>query len=388
MPKTLIPLAEGFEEIETLTVVDVLRRAGITVVLAGLQTGPVASVRKVNILPDESLDAISIDDFDMIILPGGQPGTDNLCADVRIKRLLTGFNEAGKQIAAICAATTVLAEAGLITGKRVTTYPSYKDKLNGALYVDNPVVSDKNIITSQGPGTAIAFALAIVTRLAGKHAADAIACELLVNNNEQQQLVWDRYLFNSTVQSLVEALEMKDSYTQGHAKRVTDLSLSIGAKLNLSAIEMRDLYLGAMLHDIGKVATEHDILSKVESLNLREETLIREHPIKGALLIVGIDNLNSIVPTILHHHERWDGNGYPARLKGEHIPLHARIVCIADAFAAMLANRSFRKGMDKEQAIREIQKQKGSQFDPFIVDVLIGCLNDSPYEMKDFSFYF
>jgi DJ-1 family protein len=388
MSRVLIPLADGFEEIETFTVVDILRRAGITVVLVGLQSGPVASVRKVNVIPDDSLDTVKVDDFDMIVLPGGQPGTANLSADLRVGRLLNEFNTAGKHIAAICAATTVLAEAGLIKGKRVTTYPSYKDKLNGAQYVDSAVVTDGTVITSQGPGTAIAFALTIVTHLADKHAADAIANDLLVHGNEQQQLIWDKYIFNNTIQSLVEAVELKDIYTQGHTKRVTEYSLSIGAKLNLSALEMRDLYLGAMLHDIGKIATENNVLNKAESLNLREGTLIREHPIKGALFIVGADNLNSIVPTILHHHERWDGTGYPARLKGEHIPLHARIVCIADAFAAMISNRSFRTAMDKEQAIREIQKKKGTQFDPFIVDVLMECLNESPYEMKDFSYYF
>lgn len=388
MSRVLIPLADGFEEIETFTVVDILRRAGISVVLVGLQSGPVASVRKVNVIPDDSLDTVKVDDFDMIILPGGQPGTTNLSADVRIGRLLSEFNTAGKHIAAICAATTVLAEAGLIKGKRVTTYPSCKDKLNGAHYVDSAVVTDGTIITSQGPGTAIDFALAIVTRLADKHAAEAIANDLLVHSNEQQQLIWDKYIFNNTIQSLVEALELKDSYTQGHTKRVTEYSLSIGAKLNLSALEMRDLYLGAMLHDIGKIATENNVLNKAESLNLREGTLIREHPIKGALFIVGADNLNSIVPTILHHHERWDGTGYPARLKGEQIPLHARIVCVADSFAAMISNRSFRTAMDKEQAIKEIQKKKGTQFDPFIVDILIECLNEAPYEMKDFSYYF
>lgn len=387
MPKILIPLAEGFEEIETLAIVDVLRRAEISVVLAGLITGLVSSARKVNIIPDETLDSVAIDDFDMIILPGGQPGVTNLCSDIRIKRLLNDFNASGKRIAAICAATTVLSEAGLIRGKCVTTYPSYKDKLNGAQYVDKDVVTDGNIITSQGPSTAISFALEIVSQIAGKHTADNIAADLLLKNGEQQ-LIWNRYLFNNTIQSLVEALELKDSYTQGHGKRVTEYSLSMGAKLNLSATEMRDLYLGSMLHDIGKVATEHDILNKVESLNLREETLIREHPIKGALFIVGVDGLHSIVPSILHHHERWDGNGYPARLKGEQIPLHARIICVADSFAAMISNRSFRTAMSKKQAIKEIEKQKGSQFDPCIVDVLIECLNDSPYEMKDFSFYF
>jgi len=388
MSRVLIPLADGFEEIETFTVVDILRRAEITVVLVGLQNGPVASVRKVSVIPDDSLENVKADDFDMIILPGGQPGTTNLGADVRVKRLLNEFNTAGKYISAICAAPSVLAEAGLIKGKRVTAYPGYKDKLDGAQYVESAVVSDGTIITSQGPGTAIAFALAIVTRLAGKHTADTIANDLLVHSPEQQQSMWDRYTFNNTIQSLVEALELKDVFTQGHAKRVTEYSLSIGAKLNLSAIEMRDLYLGAMLHDIGKVATEYNVLNKSESLNLREETLIREHPIKGALFIVGSDNLNGIVPTILHHHERWDGTGYPARLKGEQIPLHARIVCIADAFSAMTSNRSYRTAMGKEQAIKEIQRKKGAQFDPFIVDILIECLNESPYEMKDFSYYF
>jgi HD-GYP domain-containing protein (c-di-GMP phosphodiesterase class II) len=186
----------------------------------------------------------------------------------------------------------------------------------------------------------------------------------------------------------VGALEMKDTYTQGHAKRVTEYSLSIGSKLNLDETELRDLYLGAILHDIGKVGTDDDVLNKPDSLNLREETLVREHPTKGTLFIAGVENLSHIVPVILHHHERWDGKGYPGRLKGEQIPLHARIVCITDAFDAMMSKRSYREGLDRETAIRELIKEKGTQFDPFLVDVFIECLNDSPFEMKDFSYYF
>ena len=94
------------------------------------------------------------------------------------------------------------------------------------------------------------------------------------------------------------------------------------------------------------------------------------------------------MPTILHHHERWDGDGYPGRLKGQQIPLNARIVCVADAFEAMVSNRSYRQALDKDVAIRELMKQKGTQFDPFIVDVFIECLNDSPFETRDFSYYF
>jgi HD-GYP domain-containing protein (c-di-GMP phosphodiesterase class II) len=242
-------------------------------------------------------------------------------------------------------------------------------------------------MTSQGAGTAISFALAIVSRLAGEHVSETVRKAMLLHDGHDRD-VWDQRLFNSTIQALVGALEMKDSYTQGHAKRVTEYSLSIGSKLNMNETELRDLYLGAVLHDIGKIGTGDDVLNKPESLNLREETLVREHPLKGTLFIVGIENLSHIVPVILHHHERWDGKGYPGRLKGEQIPLHARIVGITDAFDAMMTNRSYREALDKESAIRELQKEKGTQFDPFLVDVFIECLNESPFEMKDFSYYF
>jgi len=384
MPKVLMPLAEGFEEIEAIAVVDVLRRAEIEVVVAGLQQGPVISARKITIVPDTTIDSVTSDGFDMIVLPGGQPGTDNLNADTRIHRLLAEFQASGKLIGAICAAPIILADAGLLTGKHATSYPTYRNRLDGAVYVDRNVVTDENIITSQGPGTAISFALAIVSRLSGEHAADPVSKSLLAHDRD----VWDDRLFNNTIQALVGALEMKDTYTQGHAKRVTEYSLSIGAKLNLSEAELRDLYLGAVLHDIGKIGTDDDVLNKTESLNLREETLVREHPLKGTLFIVGIENLSHIVPVILHHHERWDGKGYPGRLKGEQIPLHARIVCIADAFDAMMTNRSYREGLDKGSALIEMKKEKGAQFDPFLVDVFIECINESPFEMKDFSYYF
>jgi HD-GYP domain-containing protein (c-di-GMP phosphodiesterase class II) len=200
--------------------------------------------------------------------------------------------------------------------------------------------------------------------------------------------IWNPSLFNSLIQALLGALELKDSYTQGQARRVAEYSLSVGLKLKFSEVEMRDLYLGAMLHDIGKYNTAEDLLNKPESLNHREEILTREHTLKGTLSVVGINNLSHIGPTILHHHEHWDGTGYPGRLKGEQIPLHARIVAVADAFDAMISKRSYRDGLDKETALHELVKKKGAQFDPFIVDVFIECLNDSPFEMKDFSYYF
>ena len=388
MARVLIPLADGFEEIEALAMVDILRRAEIEVVLAGLRPGQVIGAHNISIIPDQVLDHIKAVHFEMILLPGGQRGANNLLADIRIKQLLKEFQKSGKIIGAICAAPIVLAGAGLLDGKRVTSYPSYSDKLGSAVYEDKEVVTDGKIMTSQGPGTAIPFALAIVAQLSGRHVAENIAKDMLIPSVPLQNDIWDQQLFNSTTQALVSALEMKDTYTQGHAKRVTEFALSIGSKLNLAESEMRDLYLGSVLHDIGKFGTAEEVLNKPESLNFREETLIREHPLKGTLFIAGIENLSHIIPTILHHHERWDGAGYPGRLKGDQIPLHARIVAIADAFDAMLSVRSYRPSLNKETAIHELQKQKGTQFDPFIVDVFIECLNDSPFEMKDFSYYF
>lgn len=387
MAKVLIPLAQGFEEIEALTIIDILRRADIGVVVAGLVPGPVTGAHDVSIIPDTTIDNVNAEDFNMIVLPGGQPGTDNLNADVRVHALLAEFAAKDKLIGAICAAPIVLAAAGLLQGRSATCYPSCISNLTGAVYADKPVVTDGNIITSKGPGTAMSFGLEIAARLAGRQTADTVSKNMLVTELPHQD-IWDQRLFNSTIQALVGALEMKDSYTQGHAKRVTEFSLSIGSKLNLSESEMRDLYLGAILHDIGKIGTEEEVLNKPEGLNRREEIMVREHPLKGTLFIVGIENLSHIVPVILHHHEYWDGTGYPGRLKGEQIPLHARIVAVADAYDAMISNRSYRDGLDKDVAVNELIKKKDSQFDPFIVDIFIECLNDSPFEIKDFSYYF
>ncbi len=387
MTKVLMPLAQGFEEIEALAVVDILRRAEIEVVLAALHHGAVTGSHNISIIPDTTLDGLNADAFDMIVLTGGQPGTNNLNADPRIHALLKEFAAAEKPIGAICAAPIVLAAAGLLSGKKVTCYPSYTDRLNGGIHEESPVVSDGTLITSQGPGTAINFGLELVARLSGRHVADAVAKKMQVFDYSRDN-IWDKQLFNSIIQSLVGALEMEDGYTQGHAKRVTEYALSIGSKLNLSKSELRDLYLGAILHDIGNIGTKEEVLHKTESLNRSEEILVREHPIKGTLFIVGMENLSHIVPVILHHHESWDGTGYPEHLKGEQIPLHARIIAVADSYDAMSSNRSYRDGLNREKAIQELLKKKNTQFDPFIVDVFIECLNNSPFEMKDFSYYF
>jgi len=180
MPKVVILLAEGFEEVEAVAIVDVLRRAEIDVTIAGLQEGPVASARKVRVLPDTVIDSIRTEDFDMIVLPGGQPGSDNLNNDARVRRLITEFHTKGKLTGAICAAPYVLANAGILEGKHVTSYPTYRDRLGKVVYEEETVVEDGNVMTSRGPGTALCFGLAIAAKLVGKEKARQVSQSMLL----------------------------------------------------------------------------------------------------------------------------------------------------------------------------------------------------------------
>ncbi len=174
MAKVALILADGFEEVEAMAIVDVLRRAEIDVTIAGLHEGPVRSARNVKVIPDGSIDSVNAKDYSMLVLPGGQPGSDNLNADDRVLNLIKEFNDSGKLTGAICAAPYVLANAGILEGKHATSYPSYSARLGAALYEEKTVVTDGNILTSRGPGTALCFALAIVERLAGKEKAGQI----------------------------------------------------------------------------------------------------------------------------------------------------------------------------------------------------------------------
>jgi 4-methyl-5(b-hydroxyethyl)-thiazole monophosphate biosynthesis len=183
MSRVVVLLADGFEEVEALAIIDVLRRAEITVVVAGLHEGHVESARRVKVIPDTTIDTIRADDFDMIVLPGGQPGADNLNADERVRNLVRDFATRGKLTGAICAAPYVLANAGILDGKQATAYPSYKTRLGNAIYEDKNVVGDGTVLTSKGPGTALQFGIAIVERLAGRKRAEEIIDAMLLKNS-------------------------------------------------------------------------------------------------------------------------------------------------------------------------------------------------------------
>ncbi len=180
MPKVLIPLAAGCEEIEAVTVIDVLRRAGVDVVVAGLQPGIVKASRGTLLVPDCTLDVAMHENFDMVVLPGGMPGMTNLKEDPRIIPLLQKMAQDGKYTCAICAAPVVLAEAGLLKDKTATSYPGFVDAMNlpDTTFSNDPVVKDGKVITSRGPGTAMDFSLELIETLLGRVRRDEVEAGL------------------------------------------------------------------------------------------------------------------------------------------------------------------------------------------------------------------
>lgn len=167
MKTVLVLFAEGSEELEAITIVNILRRAGVAVTLAGLVPGPLRGSRSVMLVPDRTLDEVLHEDFDMVVLPGGQPGSNNLKADMRVAELLRRMAQQGRFVAAICAAPAVLASAGLLDGKQATAFPGALTPYQKVNDLQAAVVSDDRIITSRGPGTAMDFALSLAEKLVG-----------------------------------------------------------------------------------------------------------------------------------------------------------------------------------------------------------------------------
>lgn len=178
MKTVLVPLAQGCEELEAVAIIDILRRAGISVVSAGLDGQPVRGSRGTVLLPDTTLDEALRHSFDMVALPGGQPGTNNLKADKRIIALVQRMAQEDKYVAAVCAAPSVLATAGLLDGKRATSFPGALDGFPTVKREPAAVVEDGKFVTSRGPGTAMDFALTLVERLAGRTKRDEVEAGL------------------------------------------------------------------------------------------------------------------------------------------------------------------------------------------------------------------
>jgi putative nucleotidyltransferase with HDIG domain len=178
-------------------------------------------------------------------------------------------------------------------------------------------------------------------------------------------------LFNSSMTSLVNALETKDPYTAGHSIRVSDLAGKIAEYRYGLSPEVKEVQIAGKLHDIGKVGTQERILHKPEKLTEEELTHIKEHPLIAEKILAPFEKLRSVSRVIRHHHERFDGKGYPDGLAGEDIPELSRILAIADSYDAMTSARPYCAAMKAEKAIGEIKKSLGTQFDPKIGKIFI-----------------
>ena len=179
MSTVAVPLAEGFEEAEAVFIIDLLRRGGVEVAVAGLEKESVTGAHGITIKCDGLLSGAAALALDGIVLPGGMPGTKNLLKSSLVRDLIVRLNREGKLVAAVCAAPVVLAAAGALKGKKATCYPGFESDLKDATFVKEPVVTDGNIITSRGPGTAAAFALALLACLKGRDAAEEVRKAIL-----------------------------------------------------------------------------------------------------------------------------------------------------------------------------------------------------------------
>ncbi|MFC1549563.1 HD domain-containing phosphohydrolase [Nitrospirota bacterium] len=178
----------------------------------------------------------------------------------------------------------------------------------------------------------------------------------------------------ATLKLLSAVIDARDKYTLGHSNRVSRLSTSLGKNLGLDKMELRDLEVAAMFHDVGKIRTPDSILKKTGPLNKGELIQMMTHTKDGANILSIVDSLHKYIPTALHHHEWYDGSGYPEGLKGDEIHPHASIVAIADAFDAMTSSRPYRPAMPMDAALEQIRKYKGVQFAPHIVDPFLEIL--------------
>jgi putative two-component system response regulator len=192
-----------------------------------------------------------------------------------------------------------------------------------------------------------------------------------VERSQQLMVAQLEHAYEASLIMLANAIELRDRYTRGHVERVTRYSMLIAEQMGWTASWMKSLQFGAILHDIGKIYVREDILRKASKLNREEWDEMRQHPIIGVGLIQSIPYLTAAIPIIHHHHERWDGKGYPDGLVGEEIPQGARIVSVADSFDAMTTMRVYQQASSPQQAVSEIVSGSGTRYDPTVVEAFL-----------------
>ena len=215
----------------------------------------------------------------------------------------------------------------------------------------------------------LAWLMALVSVAVGEWAALLFGLPLATTRGAYHRVVEIRDMFTQTIRSLASAVDAKDTFTAGHSRRVQEISIEIGRQMRCSEAEVEALEWGGLLHDIGKIGVPDAVLLKPERLTRDERIIMNMHPVKGEEIIKPVKRLAPELPIIRHHHEWYNGSGYPDHLVGEAIPKLARILHVADAFEAMTAARPYRMTpLTAEQAMAELRKYAGVQFDPVMVD--------------------
>lgn len=216
-----------------------------------------------------------------------------------------------------------------------------------------------------------------------------LAISLIRLQNHLEEEVNDRILENERmsihiIQSLADAIEAKDLYTNGHSDRVALYSREIARRFGYNDKQIRDIYMMGLLHDVGKIGVPNSIINKPGKLTDEEFSIIKAHPENGYKILNNIKEMPKLASGARWHHERYDGRGYPDGLKGDEIPQEVRIIAVADAYDAMTSNRSYREPMSQEAVRNEILKGRGSQFDPGFADIMIEMINeDKDYSMRE-----
>lgn len=244
----------------------------------------------------------------------------------------------------------------------------HHDETLGVVYVDTR-------------GTANAFTQSDLELLVAVSGPAAIA----IRNAQYVQKIQKAY--QDTLVALANAVELRDHYTVGHTWRVTNFAIEMAKELGWSKEKLEEVEMGGVLHDVGKISIDDAILRKPSGLTDDEYEIMKIHPERGARLMQDIEALVPLIPYCLYHHERYDGKGYPFGLAGEEIPIEGRLLAVADMFDAMTSSRPYRKGLDPEYAIGEIEKGKGTQLDPACADALITCFRDGRLDriIQDFG---
>jgi putative nucleotidyltransferase with HDIG domain len=224
--------------------------------------------------------------------------------------------------------------------------------------------------------------LEIYTSQAASSINNAFLHSLVNMKNEELNKTYEqlRLRYMDTIEALRQAVDARDIYTRGHSDRVAHIAMLIGKALELPPHELETLRIGGFFHDIGKIGTADDILLKSEKLSDEELKEIQKHPLKGARILSAVSMFKDVVPVVKCHHERIDGTGYPEGLKGESIPLLARVISVADAFDAMLSDRVYRSKLNLEEARQQLINGAGTQFDSRVVSVFIELIDKLGYE--------